>query len=249
MHVNLSGLAALVTGGGSGLGAAASRALGAAGATIGVCDINSEAAEVIAERIRKAGGQAVAAPADVTSGQQVKEAVAATAGAFGKVDIVVTFHGNVRPALFHKMDDEAWHSVINVHLNGTYHVVRSVIDGMRERRFGRIITVTSPAIHGSVGQANYSAAKSGIVGLTRSLAREYAREGITANAVLPVASTPMTEKIRTDPKLSEKFLNAIPMGRWATPEEVVPVVVFLASPLSSYITGQIYGVNGGHPMI
>lgn len=249
MQIDLKGQVAFVTGGGSGLGRAASIALARAGARVAVSDIDEKATQTVAESIRSEGSEALSAPADAADSSGVERAIGKTRESFGKVDIVHTCHGIVRPALFHKMTDDDWHRVIDVHLNGTYYVVRAVIDEMIARGYGRIITVTSPAgVQGSFGQASYAAAKGGIISLTKSLAREYAKKGITANAINPVAATPMTEKVRTDPKLEQVFLKKIPMERWAEPEEIVPVVVFLASSLASYVTGQVYGVNGGLTM-
>lgn len=249
MKIDLEGQVAFVTGGGSGLGRGACLALAESGAKVAVSDINGDAAAAVAAEIEAAGGKAIAVPADAARQGDVEAAVAKTRDAFGKIDIVHTCHGIVRPALFHKMPTEDWNKVIDVHLNGTYYVTRATIEGMLERGYGRIITVTSPAgVQGSFGQAGYAAAKGGIIAFTKSLAREYAKKGITANAINPVAATPMTEKIRTDPKLEKTYLKMIPMERWAEPKEIAPLVVFLASPLSSYITGQVYAINGGLTM-
>ena len=240
---------AIVTGGATGIGQAVALRLAQEGARVTVADMDLEGAEETAAAIVQAGGQALALQVNVTDKEQVENMVEQTMTQFGGVDILFPGAGNIRVAMFHKMTDEDWYSVIDVHLNGTYLCIRSVINHMREKAYGRIITVTSPqGVDGGIGQANYCAAKAGIIGLTKAIARENAQKGITINAICPVAATRMTEKIRTDPKLREQFLANIPMGRWAEPEEVAGMVAFLASDEAAYMTGQVIGFNGGRTM-
>jgi 3-oxoacyl-[acyl-carrier protein] reductase len=165
---------------------------------------------------------------------------------WGRVDILVNNAGITRTAMLHKMTQDQWQDVLSVHLNGSFNCLQAVVDGMIERRYGRIIYVTSAAgVLGTVGQINYSAAKAGILGMTKSTAKELARYNITANAIAPGAATPMTETIRTDERFKEKYLDRIPLGRWAEPQEVAPVFVFFASDASSYVTGQVVAADGG----
>ena len=133
-----------------------------------------------------------------------------------------------------------------MHLTGSFNCLQAVVPGMMERRYGRIVNLTSTAgILGTIGQINYSAAKAGIIGLTMSAAKELAKYGIVVNAIAPGAATPMTETIRTDARFKEKYLERIPIGRWAEPEEIAPVFVFLASDAASYVTGQVLAADGG----
>ena len=237
---------AIVTGAGQGIGAAVAQAYAAEGARVAVIDMNLDAASAVAEGIRAAGGQAMAVACDVAQRAQVDAMAAQVTLAWGRVDILVNNAGITRTAMLHKMTSEQWQAVLGVHLTGSFNCLQAVVDGMIELRYGRIIFVTSAAgILGTVGQINYSVAKAGILGMTKSCARELARHNITANAIAPGAATPMTETIRTDERFKEKYLDRIALGRWAQPEEITPVFVFFASDASSYVTGQILAADGG----
>ncbi len=237
---------AIVTGAAQGIGAAVARAFAAAGARVCIADRAGDRADALAAELRAAGALAIGCGCDVARRADVDAAVAAAQAQWGPVDILVNNAGVTRPAMLHKMTQAQWDEVLAVHLTGSFHFLQAVVPQMIERRRGRIVNVTSTAgVQGTIGQVNYSAAKAGIVGLTMSAAKELARYGITVNAVAPGAATPMTETIRTDERFRGKYLDRIPMGRWAEPEEIAPVFVFLASDAASYVTGQILAADGG----
>jgi 3-oxoacyl-[acyl-carrier protein] reductase len=160
--------------------------------------------------------------------------------------VLVNNAGAISPAMFHKMTPEAFDLVLGVHVGGTFTVSQAVLPFLPDDGTGRIINVTSAAgLTGTIGQVNYGAAKAGVIGLTKSLAKELARRSITVNAVAPLATTAMTENIRSNEKLAEKTLARIPLGRWADPDEIAATFVFFASDAASYITGQVLPVDGG----
>jgi 3-oxoacyl-[acyl-carrier protein] reductase len=176
----------------------------------------------------------------------VREAVETAAALGDALHIVVNNAGIIRPAMLPDLEEEAFRSVVDVHLLGTYRVLRASLAHLPDDGTGRIINSTSAAgLVGTIGQANYGAAKAGIVGFTKSAARELARRMITVNAVAPLAATAMTETVRTNPKLAAKTLERIPLGRFAEPEEVAGAFAFLASDDAAYITGQVLCVDGG----
>jgi 3-oxoacyl-[acyl-carrier protein] reductase len=243
----LDGRAALVTGAGSGIGAAVAQAYARAGAAVLVTDIDGVAAAAVAKQITANGGVADSVALDVRDREAADTAAARAARlASGTVHLLVNNAGAIAPAMFADLEEDAFRRVLDIHLVGSYTCAKAVLPYLPDDGTGRILNVTSAAgLTGTIGQANYGAAKAGIIGLTKSLARELARRNITVNALAPLAATPMTQNIRDNEKLAAKTLARIPLGRWAEPEEIAPSFVFLASAAASYITGQVLPVDGG----
>ena len=245
-QMQLKDKVALVTGAAQGIGAAVARTFAREGARVAVVDLAVDRAEAVAAELRRIGPDAMGIGCNVAKRSEVDAMVAAVNARFGRVDILVNNAGIIRPAMLHKMTAAQWDEVLAVHLTGSFNCLQAVVPGMMERRYGRIVNVTSAAgVLGTIGQINYSAAKAGILGLTMSAAKELAKYGITVNAIAPGAATPMTETIRTDERFKDKYLDRIPMGRWAEPDEIAPVFVFFASDASAYVTGQVLAADGG----
>jgi 3-oxoacyl-[acyl-carrier protein] reductase len=244
---SLQGRSALVTGAGNGIGAAVARAFAAAGAAVLVTDLDKDAAAGVAEGITRGGGQAESAQLDVRDADQAAKTARRAADLItGTLHIVVNNAGAIAPAMFPKMTPAQFELVLAVHVGGTFTVSQAALPYLPDDGTGRIINVTSAAgLTGTIGQANYGAAKAGIIGLTKSLARELARRQITVNAIAPLAATAMTENIRGNEKLAAMTLARIPLGRWASPDEIAPTFVYFASDAAAYVTGQVLPVDGG----
>ncbi|MGV0716822.1 SDR family NAD(P)-dependent oxidoreductase [Mycolicibacterium sp. XJ662] len=249
-YFDLTGRSALVTGAAGGIGAAVATALADAGATVMVTDVDKDAAAAVAERISAAGGRAESTGLDVSDRDAADAAAAQAAALTGDaLHIVVNNAGVTQPAMFAKTSQESFRLLFDIHVMGAFNVTQAALPHIPTDGKGRIVNVTSAAgLTGTLGQVNYSAAKAGIIGFTKSLARELATKSITVNALAPLAATPMTETIRTNEKFAANMMNRIPMKRWAEPAEVAGAFVFMASDAASYITGQVLPVDGGMVM-
>lgn len=239
---------AIVTGASRGIGKAAAMALAQAGAKVVVNYArSSDAADEVVAAISEAGSEALALQADVSKADQVDALVKATMDKFGRIDVLVNNAGITRDTLLLRMKPEDWQAVIDLNLTGVFLCTRAVSKIMLKQRSGRIINISSVAgLMGNPGQANYSAAKAGVIGFTKTIAKELAPRGVTANAVAPgFIATDMTG----DLKNTEEILKYIPLGRYGQPEEVAGLIRFLAAdPAAAYITGQVMNVDGGMVM-
>lgn len=250
--MRLSGKAAVVTGSSRGVGRSVALAYAKEGADVLVNYTASQGpAEQLVGEIQSLGRKSVAYRADVASKAEVEGMMAKAKETFGRLDILVNNAGFTRPAMLHKMSEEEWDAVVDAHLKGTFLCVQAAFKNFKEQNYGKVINISSVAgLVGTVGQVNYSAAKGGIISLTKSFARELARYNVCANVIsLGIVETDMTEKIRTDEKLAEIYMNRILLKRFAKPEDITPAFVFLASNESDYITGQVLPVDGGYGMI
>ncbi|HHW41453.1 MAG TPA: 3-oxoacyl-[acyl-carrier-protein] reductase [Syntrophomonadaceae bacterium] len=238
---------ALVTGASQGIGRAIALALARAGARIAVnyYPDQIDRARQVVDEIKSSGSECIMVGADVSNKVDVEAMIAQVLEHFGSLDILVNNAGITRDQLLLRMRDEDWHSVLNTNLTGVFYCSRAALKPMLKNRWGRIINIASVVgITGNAGQANYAAAKAGVIGFTKSLAREVASRGITVNAIAPgYIETEMTGKVSDRAK--EQFLKSIPLGRPGRPEDVAGVVVFLASHSADYITGQTIHVDGG----
>ncbi len=241
----MTGQTAIVTGGGRGIGKAISIALAKKGVNVVVVGTNIDIASQTAQELSGLGVKSIAVKADVSQADDVKNIFEKTLSEFGRVEILVNNAGITRDSLLIRMKDEDWDSVLNVNLKGTFLCTREAVKIMIKQKYGRIINISSiVAFMGNPGQANYSASKAGIVGLTKTVAREYANRGITVNAIAPgFITTAMTETIPEN--IKNDMLKVIPMNRFGTTDDIAHGVVFLASPDAGYITGQLLHINGG----
>ena len=242
----LSDRVAFITGASRGIGRAIALTLSKAGTDIAGIDLNLDELKSAMKMIEDATGRkAIAVQADVADPASVAKGVEEAIKVLGRIDILVNNAGITRDNILLRMKDEEWDRVIKINLTGTFNCTKAVIKGMVKNRSGRIISIASVVgAMGNIGQANYAASKAGIIGFTKSIAREYANRGITANAIAPgFIETDMTKALSDE--VRDALIKQIPMGRLGMPEDVAHVVEFLASDEAAYITGQVIHVNGG----
>jgi 3-oxoacyl-[acyl-carrier protein] reductase len=244
---NLVGKTALVTGASGGIGGAIASALHAQGATVTLSGTRMDALEQLRGLLGERAHVVAAKMDDAADIERLAKEAEAAMG--GKLDILVNNAGITRDNISMRMKDEEWEKVLQVNLTGTFRLTRAVMRGMMKRRHGRVINITSiVGVTGNPGQANYAAAKAGLIGMSKSLAQELASRGITVNCVAPgFIATPMTDVLTDDQK--KAILSRVPAGRLGTPEEIASGVVYLASDEAAYVTGQTLHINGGMAMI
>lgn len=240
---------AIVTGGAHGMGEAEARLFAEQGAAVVIADVLEERGEAVAADIAAGQGRARFVRTDVSSEADWQRLIAETLATYGKLDILVNNAGITRDNISMRMKDEEWEKVLQVNLTGTFRLTRAAMRGMMKRRFGRVINITSiVGVTGNPGQANYAAAKAGLIGMSKSLAQELASRGITVNCLAPgFIATPMTDVLTDDQK--KGILGRVPADRLGTPDEIAAGVVYLASDEAGYVTGQTLHINGGMAMI
>jgi 3-oxoacyl-[acyl-carrier protein] reductase len=242
--MRLEGRVALITGSGSGIGEATVRRFVREGAVVVINDIDGDQARSVTAELQRGGARALSVAVDVTRRADVEAMVICVVDQFGRLDVLVNNAGINRDAMSHKMTEEQWDQVLTVNLKGTFLCAQAALPRMREKGWGRVINTSSIASLGNIGQANYAASKAGVIGLTRTLALEYAKFGITVNCVAP--GPVMTRMLAGVPEpIREKIVAQVPVGRIARPEEIAAVHAFLASDDAAFITGQVFFVDGG----
>lgn len=239
---------AIVTGGGQGIGKAISLGLAKNGAGVVITDVNYESADNVAKEIENQGGSALAYKMDVSNCEEVGGTVDKILDKYGRIDILVNNAGITRDSLLLRMKEEDWDKVLSINLKGVFNCTKAVLRSMLKERWGRIVNVASiVGLIGNAGQANYSASKAGIIGFTKTVAREVASRNVTVNAVAPgFIATEMTKVLPDDVK--ENLMKQIPLGRLGSVEDVAEVVLFLVSEKAGYITGEVIRIDGGMAM-
>jgi 3-oxoacyl-[acyl-carrier protein] reductase len=245
MKFNLNNKIAIVTGASQGIGKIIAFELAKSGAHVACISRNKKAIESIVEEITINGGQASSFPCDISDSDTLSEIITEIIKENSRIDILVNNAGITKDSLLMRMSIEQWDDVINTNLKGAFHCTKAVVRYMMKNKFGRIINITSiVGLTGNAGQANYAASKAGLIGMTKSIAKEVASRGITANCIAPGwIETSMTDKLSREVK--NEFLSHIPVGRIGSPDDIANAVIFLASDEAGYITGQTITVDGG----
>ncbi|HYG74791.1 MAG TPA: 3-oxoacyl-[acyl-carrier-protein] reductase [Planctomycetota bacterium] len=246
--MSFEGKVVIVTGGARGIGKAVTERLHKGGASVAILGRNADAAKGLASELSSRGAKCIGYGCDVADGAQIDATVEAVIKDFGKIDVLVNNAGITQDGLLVRMNDEAWNAVLNTNLTGAFRMLRACARPMLKARSGSIVNISSVvALIGNAGQANYCAAKAGLIGLTKSAAREFASRGVRVNAVAPgLVDTDMTAKLTEDQK--KALMTSVPLGRTGTGSDIAGAVAFLASEDASYVTGQVLSVCGGMAM-
>ncbi len=246
--MNLKNRVAIVTGGGQGIGKKICLRLAENKAKVAVFDVNEELSQEVVKKIKAKGGDALAVEVDVAKHEEVNEATRQVIDKFKGIDILINNAGITKDSLLLRMKEEDWNRVLQVNLNGAFNCLKAVLRYMMRQKYGRVVNISSIiGIRGNIGQANYSASKAGIIGLTKSAAREVGRYGITVNAVAPgFIDTAMTRRLNKE--AVDAIISQVPLQRMGKPREVASLVTYLVSEEAAYITGEVIKIDGGMAM-